>query len=277
MSARAAGARWSWSASRPSYICDFAPSRARNLITVLGATPRFAGSSMCRWTFPAAPKPIPCCELSDATCLAEAIIFVSTHEAGKNTAFNVTNGDCFRWCQVWPLLARWFDVRCGVPRRMKLATWMADKGPIWDRIVARHQLQPRSLESLASWEFADFVFAKEWKTAVRRRPAAARGLQCLCRYNRHDPRSTGPIPRCEVAAAPGDRHEILRPRTGRKHPKPVDSGAGMCFGTDRSGRGGSPGPSTKLCRSPHARFSKLDFEILSEARINLQETKWQCR
>jgi hypothetical protein len=51
---------------------------------------------------------------------------------------------------------------CGVPRNIKLATWMADKGPVWDRIVARHKLEPRSLESLASWAFADFVFEKEW-------------------------------------------------------------------------------------------------------------------
>jgi hypothetical protein len=101
-------------------------------------------------------------ELSDATCLAEAIVFISTHDSGKNAAFNITNGDSFRWCQVWPLLAQWFGMPCGVPRRIKLARWMADKGPVWDRIVARHGLEPRSLESLASWEFADFVFAKEW-------------------------------------------------------------------------------------------------------------------
>ena len=101
-------------------------------------------------------------ELSDATCLAEAIIFLSTHDAGRNAAFNVTNGDSFRWCQVWPRLAQWFGMPCGVPRNMKLATWMADKGPVWDKIIARHGLQPRSLASLASWEFADFVFEKEW-------------------------------------------------------------------------------------------------------------------
>jgi hypothetical protein len=100
--------------------------------------------------------------LSDASCLAEAIIFVSTHAAGNNAAFNVTNGDCFRWRQVWPLLARWFELPCGVPRPIKLANWMADKGSVWDRIVDRHGLQRRSLESLASWNFADFVFAKEW-------------------------------------------------------------------------------------------------------------------
>ncbi len=39
---------------------------------------------------------------------------------------------------------------------------MADKGPVWDRVAERHGLQRRSLESLASWEFADFVFEKEW-------------------------------------------------------------------------------------------------------------------
>ena len=163
LSERAARARWSWSASRPSYICDVAPHRARNLITVLGTYAAICRELNVPLDFPgSAASYSALSELSDATCLAEAIIFVSTHDAGKNTAFNVTNGDCFRWCQVWPLLARWFGIPCGVPRYMKLATWMADKGPVWDRIVARHGLERRSLESLASWEFADFVFAKEW-------------------------------------------------------------------------------------------------------------------
>ena len=163
LSARAARARWSWSASRPSYICDFAPNRARNLITVLGTYAAICRELNVPLDFPGSAAGYSVLsEVSDATCLAEAIVFVSTHEAGRNTAFNVTNGDSFRWCQVWPLLAQWFGVRCGVPRRMKLATWMADKGPVWDRIVARHGLQPRSLESLASWQFADFVFDKEW-------------------------------------------------------------------------------------------------------------------
>jgi nucleoside-diphosphate-sugar epimerase len=163
LSARAAQARWSWSASRPSYICDFAPNRSRNLITVLGTY-----AAICRelnepLDFPGSAAGYSVLsELSDATYLAEAIIFIATHETGKNAAFNVTNGDSFRWRQVWPLLAQWFGIPCGVPRQIKLARWMADKGPVWDRIVARHGLQRRSLESLASWEFADFVFEKEW-------------------------------------------------------------------------------------------------------------------
>jgi len=163
LSELAAQGRWSWSASRPSYICDFAPNRSRNLITVLGTYAAICRELNVPLDFPGSAAAYSVLsELSDATCLAEAIIFLSTHDSGKNAAFNVTNGDSFRWSQVWPLLAQWFGIPCGVPRYMKLATWMADKGPVWDRIVARHGLEPRSLESLASWEFADFVFAKEW-------------------------------------------------------------------------------------------------------------------
>jgi nucleoside-diphosphate-sugar epimerase len=163
LTARASQAGWCWSASRPSYICDFAPQRSRNLIAVLGTY-----AAICRELKVPLDFPGTCAgysalsELSDATYLAEAIVFISTHEAGRNAAFNVANGDSFRWSRVWPQLAQWSDIPCGVPRPMKLARWMADKGPVWDRIVARHGLEPRSLDSLASWEFADFVFEKEW-------------------------------------------------------------------------------------------------------------------
>jgi len=163
LSARAAEARWSWSASRPSYICDFAPHRPRNLISVLGAYAAICRELNVPLDFPGSTTAYSVLtEMSDATCLAEAIVFLATHETGRNAAFNVTNGDSFRWCQIWPQLANWFGMPCGVPRNMKLATWMADKGPVWDRVVQRHGLEPRSLASLASWEFADFVFGKEW-------------------------------------------------------------------------------------------------------------------
>ena len=163
LSARATEARWSWSASRPSYICDFAPERSRNLVPVLGAYAAICRELGVPLDFPGTAAAYSVLsELSDATYLAEAIIFIATHPTAKNAAFNVTNGDSFRWSRVWPLLAQWFGIPCGVPRPMKLARWMADKRPVWDKIVARYGLEQRSLESIASWEFADFVFEKEW-------------------------------------------------------------------------------------------------------------------
>jgi nucleoside-diphosphate-sugar epimerase len=163
LSARAAEAGFGWSASRPSFICDFAPKRSRNLISTLGAYAAICRELNVPLDFPGSTAAYSVLsELSDATCLAEAIIFLSAHEAGRNEAFNVTNGDCFRWCQVWPQLAQWFGMPCGTPRDVKLAVWMADKAPVWDKIVARNGLEPRTLASLASWEFADFVFEKQW-------------------------------------------------------------------------------------------------------------------
>ena len=46
---------------------------------------------------------------------------------------------------------------------MSLAVLMADKGPVWQRIVERHGLQPYGLEELigSSWQFADFAFSRD--------------------------------------------------------------------------------------------------------------------
>ena len=49
---------------------------------------------------------------------------------------------------------------CGEVRTMSLAKWMADKAPIWERIVNRYKLNPRRLDQLAPWSFGDFVFGQ---------------------------------------------------------------------------------------------------------------------
>jgi nucleoside-diphosphate-sugar epimerase len=163
LTARASEAGWSWSASRPSYICAFDAARARNLITVLGVYAAVCRELDTPLDFPGSEKAFTTLsELTDATCLADAVAFIATQDGCRNQAFNVTNGDSFRWRHVWPLLAEWFSMPCGVPRRIKLATWMADKGAVWDQIVRRHGLQVRPMNELASWDFGDFVFEKEW-------------------------------------------------------------------------------------------------------------------
>ena len=41
---------------------------------------------------------------------------------------------------------------------MPLSRWMADKEPIWERIVTKHKLEPRRLDQVALWSFGDFMF-----------------------------------------------------------------------------------------------------------------------
>jgi hypothetical protein len=62
------------------------------------------------------------------------MVFLSTSTKARNEAFNVTNGDLFRWKHLWPRVARLFDMPCGEVQTLSLSQWMADKDPIWDRI-----------------------------------------------------------------------------------------------------------------------------------------------
>ncbi len=158
--ARAGG--WSWTASRPNVICDFAPERARNLVPVIGAY-----AAICRETgtpldFPGTEAAFrSLTEVTDARLYARALAFLATEEGCRNRAFNVTNGDIFRWETVWPAFAAFFGVPPGRPRPFRLADWMADKGPLWRRIAKDHGLAQADLSAVAAWGFGDFVFGQE--------------------------------------------------------------------------------------------------------------------
>ena len=84
------------------------------------------------------------------------------HERVDGEAFNITNGDAFRWRHMWPRLATMLGLACGEPRDIRLADWMKDKGPVWERIVGREGLVPQPLEATALWAFGDFVFRQDW-------------------------------------------------------------------------------------------------------------------
>ena len=44
---------------------------------------------------------------------------------------------------------------------------MADKDAIWQRVVARHGLQPSRLDDIAHWSFADFVLSQDYDVVSR--------------------------------------------------------------------------------------------------------------
>src|SRR5687767_13861389 len=83
---------------------------------------------------------------------------MATEPRCANEAFNITNGDVFRWERVWPKLANHFGLQLGPQRQISLARMMADKAPVWERIVARHGFRPYPYEEIVSWAFGDFVF-----------------------------------------------------------------------------------------------------------------------
>lgn len=96
-------------------------------------------------------------EMTDAGLLARATVWAATDERCANQAFNITNGDLFRWNEMWPKIASSFGIETAPPLPMSLDTIMADKQPLWDKMKARHGLADTPYADVSSWRFADFV------------------------------------------------------------------------------------------------------------------------
>jgi nucleoside-diphosphate-sugar epimerase len=156
---RQAGSRWTWSASRPHFVYDYSPERPRNIVSTIGAWAAMCAAHGLPLDFPGSEA----CwngliEITDATQLARAIVWMAESEAARNQAYNVSDTCQFRWRWLWPRIAAHFGLAEGEVRPLKLSEWMRDKGPAWQRMVERHGLVANPLEDLASWEFADFYW-----------------------------------------------------------------------------------------------------------------------
>jgi nucleoside-diphosphate-sugar epimerase len=163
LATRQKGRSWTWSASRPNVICDFAPERPRNLISIIGAYAAICRELGLRLDFPGKPGAFGALtELTDAGLLARGLVHMATSPACRNQAFNITNGDLIRWERQWPRIAKLFGLEAGTVRTISLASWMRDKEPVWTRIVAKQGLEPRRLDQVALWGFGDFVFGQDY-------------------------------------------------------------------------------------------------------------------
>ncbi len=156
---RQRGKSWSWSAIRPSVVCGYAIGNPMNLAMVIAVYASISKELGLPLRFPGSPGAYDSLiEMTDAGLLASATVWAATHPDCANQAFNINNGDMFRWSEMWPDIARMFGLEAAPPLPMPLEEVMADKGPLWDRMVARHGLAPNRFSDLSSWRFGDFVF-----------------------------------------------------------------------------------------------------------------------
>jgi nucleoside-diphosphate-sugar epimerase len=101
-------------------------------------------------------------EMTDAGLLAKATVWAATNPAAANQAFNITNGDLFRWNELWPKLATYFGLEVAPPLHMPLQTVMADKAALWQGMQEQYGLAPHSYAQLSNWGFGDFVFSWDY-------------------------------------------------------------------------------------------------------------------
>jgi nucleoside-diphosphate-sugar epimerase len=151
----AAAARdgFGWSVHRPHTIIGEAVGNAMNMGTTLAVY-----ASLCRETgrpfrFPGSAVQWNCLtDMTDARLLARHMLWATTTPAARDQAFNVVNGDVFRWKWMWGRIADWFDIKPAPfdGTVLPLETQMAGDAAIWRDIVAREGLAEPDLVRLAS-------------------------------------------------------------------------------------------------------------------------------
>lgn len=153
-----AGKSWSWSALRPEAVCGMATGNPMNILMVIAVYASICRAMNLPLTFPGTTASYDALyQLTDARILAQATDWAGSTAAARGQVYNITNGDYFRWNRMWPRIAEFFRLPAGAPLPFSLQEMMADKGPIWDEIVRRHDLVPHGFDEIASWGFGDAI------------------------------------------------------------------------------------------------------------------------
>ncbi len=151
----AAAARdgFTWSVHRPHTIIGEAVGNAMNMGTTLAVY-----ATLCRtlgrpFRFPgSAAQWDGLTDMTDARLLARHLLWATETEAAHDQAFNVVNGDVFRWQWMWGRIADFFGLEPAPfdGTVQKLEHQMAGDADAWRRIATENGLREPDLDRMAS-------------------------------------------------------------------------------------------------------------------------------
>ncbi|MEZ0496473.1 SDR family oxidoreductase [Sphingomonas sp. IW22] len=151
----AAAARdgFTWSVHRPHTVIGKAVGNAMNMGTTLAVYATLCRESGRPFAFPgSAAQWSGLTDMTDARQLARHLLWAAETEVAHDQAFNIVNGDVFRWQWMWSRIANWFGLEAapfdGTPR--PLQAQMADDAGLWRNIAEREGLAEPDLSRLAS-------------------------------------------------------------------------------------------------------------------------------
>lgn len=100
-------------------------------------------------------------DYTDGGLLVEATLWAATAPAARNQAYDINNGDIWRWSKLWPLMARWFELECAPSVSLSFQRLFADYRAL-RALAEQHQLQEADILHLSDGQFADFVFGWDY-------------------------------------------------------------------------------------------------------------------
>lgn len=111
-------------AVRPSVVGCFALGKPMNLAVAIAVYTAMSKELRLPLRFLGKPGAYDkLLEMTDADLLARATVCVATDPRCANQAFNINNGDLFRWNEMWPRLAHFFELNVAPPLPLPLSAW----------------------------------------------------------------------------------------------------------------------------------------------------------
>ena len=157
------GKRWSWTELRPQTLCGFAPGTAMSIMPAIAVYAAISKELGLPLRFPGKPGAYGTIyQVTDSSHFADAALWAATEKRAANQAYNITNGDYFRWRNVWPRIAQVFDMKVGELQTISLTQQMADKADLWAAMTKKYRLKTFDFGQLVAWPFADYVFGSDW-------------------------------------------------------------------------------------------------------------------
>jgi len=152
---------FTWSVHRSHTVVGHAVGNAMNMGLTIAVAATLSKELDLPFTFPGSQQQWDgLTDVTDSGILAEQMVWASTDPAGADEAFNIVNGDVFRWRWLWPRLAAHLGVD---PARVEgptatPRTFEEQMGPhegAWAGIAERHGLVEPDVSRLASWWHTD--------------------------------------------------------------------------------------------------------------------------
>jgi Nucleoside-diphosphate-sugar epimerases len=154
---------WHWNALRPGVVGSAVPGNMMNLALAIALYASLCKALNIPLRFPGSAQTWnSIVDHTDARLLASATLWAATAPDAKNQAFNVNNGDIWRWKELWPLIAQWFELESAPPLRLSFQQLFKDYRDTWSTLAAKQDLVQTDLLQLNDGQFADFVFSWDY-------------------------------------------------------------------------------------------------------------------
>ncbi|WP_018296599.1 SDR family oxidoreductase [Corynebacterium lubricantis] len=153
-----------WTIFRPEGVQGYAQGTPMNLLMALAAYVSITSELGVPLRFPGSRTTYDQVfyQVTDAELLAEATEWAGTTKVAYDEAFNLTNGDVFRWSHLFAAIADHYGMKLEEPQEMKLAERMPTYQPLWNQMVGHHGLRHITWEQTVDWNFADMIWNSEW-------------------------------------------------------------------------------------------------------------------